>query len=98
MQFEVIVTVDGKRYQMQVKRIYEGDTIERFEVTAGGKSVIFQTDYHYLKKNNKRKSADWKIISGEVKNGVAFALTVREIERHFKNEETVTREHPKNRQ
>ena len=87
MQFEIIVTVDGKRYQMQVKRIYEGDTIERFEVTAGGKSVVFQTDYHYLKKNKKRKSADWKIISGDVTNRVAFALAVHEIEQEFKKQE-----------
>lgn len=97
MQFEIVVLVKGQRYKMQVKRIYEGETIERFEVTAGGKSVVFQTDYHYLKKTHSRKSPDWKIISGEVKDGAGFALTIREIESHFKNEEDVNREHPKNK-
>ena len=78
---------DGKLFQMNVKRIYEGDTIERFGVSAGGKSVILQTNYHHLKKINSRRNPDWKIISGEVKNGVSFALTVRQIELHFQNEE-----------
>jgi hypothetical protein len=86
MQFDITLNFDGKLYKMQVKRVYEGDTVERFEVSGGGKVVVLQTDYHHLKKNNSRKSPDWKIISGQVKNGVAFALTVREIERYFKNE------------
>jgi hypothetical protein len=87
MQFEIIVTVKGKGYKMQVNRIYEGDTIESFELTAGGKSVVLQTNYHYLKSTNSKKSPDWKIISGEVGDGVAFALTIRALEYHFRTTE-----------
>lgn len=83
----VYVTLEGKQYRMQVKRIHEGETIEHLEVSAGGKAVVFQTDYHYLKRTNQRKSPDWKIVSGKVKNGVGFALTVRAIEHHFRNED-----------
>ncbi len=82
MQFEVIVRSE-KLHRIQVKRIYEGDTIERFEVSAGGKAVVLQTNYHFLKKTKQRGSPDWKIISGEVKNGAGFVLTIRAIEHHF---------------
>ena len=87
MQFDITLNFDGKLYQMNVKRTYERGTIERFEVSGGGKSVILQTNYYHLKKINSRRDPDWKIISGEVKNGVSFALTVRQIELHFQNEE-----------
>jgi hypothetical protein len=70
---------------MHVKRVYEGATVERFEISGGEKLITVQTNFHYLITSKQRKSPDWKILSGEVKNGPAFALTIREIERYFKN-------------
>jgi hypothetical protein len=85
MEFDIILNFKQQKYKMHVKRIYDGPTIERFEVCGGGKTITVQTDYHYIKKNNQRKSPDWKILSGEVKNGAAFALTIREIERYLED-------------
>ena len=67
---------------MQVKRIYEGDSIEKFEVKGGSRSIILRNNRPELKLKKSRKKPVWKIEAGEIPtNPQSFALTVLAIEK-----------------
>ena len=95
--FTVIINLEGKKFKVNVKRIYESNQIERYEISAGEKSVIVRTNYNILKKNNQRGKPDWKIEQGDVKDGAGFAKTIVAIERHFYDLLHPRVEHPKNK-
>jgi hypothetical protein len=85
MEFDITIRINTTHYKMRVKRVYEGSTLERFEISGGGKLITVQTNFTFIVNSKQRKSPDWKILNGEVKNGPAFALTIREIERYLKD-------------
>jgi hypothetical protein len=84
MEFAVLISSDGRKYRINVKRIYEGDTIERYEISAGCKKVLVRTNINLLKqKKLKAKKVEWKLEHGEIENVEAFVSTLRAIEHHF---------------
>lgn len=98
MEFEIVIHIYGKPYRMQVKRIYEGDTIEKFEVTGGQKSVVLRNNRPELKRKPGNKKARWQIENGEVSNAQAYALTILAIEKKIEEIEKQPQpfQHPKN--
>ncbi|WP_018615318.1 hypothetical protein [Segetibacter koreensis] len=48
MRFKISLNFDGKFYEMQVKQVYQGDTIDPLEVSGGGKVVVVHTNNHYF--------------------------------------------------
>ena len=70
MEFDIIISIPSKRgrFKMKVERIYEGDSLERYRVTGGGRSIVLQTDRLLLKKTGSRKKQDWKIKEGDLMN------------------------------
>jgi hypothetical protein len=64
MEFEIVIHVYSKPYRMQVKRIYEGDSIEKFEVKGGERSIIIRNNRPELKLKGTRKKPTWQIDGG----------------------------------
>ena len=75
---------------MQVKRIYKGGSVEKFEITGGNRSIIFRSNRPALKRQPGHKKPVWQMEGGEgPKNPQTFALTVLPIEKkidEFENE------------
>lgn len=84
MEFNIVVTSLGKKFRVSVKRIYDGDTIERYEIAAGGKSVVVRTNINLVKQKKLKKTKIlWKLEKGGITNTEAFVSTLRAIEHHF---------------
>jgi hypothetical protein len=82
MEFEIVIYIYSKPYRMQVKRIYEGDSIEKFEVKGGERSIILRNNRPELKLKRARKKPTWQIDGGKPpSNPQSFALTVLAIEK-----------------
>ena len=71
----------AKPYRMQVKRIYEGDSIERFKITGGSRSIVVRNNRPELNRTRKRKKPMWQVEEGTASNPQTFALTVLAIEK-----------------
>ena len=82
MEFEITIYVENKSYRMEVKRIYQGDSIEKFEVTGGSRSIIIRNNRPALKRQRGHKKPVWLMEGDErPKNPQTFALTVLAIEK-----------------
>jgi hypothetical protein len=81
MEFDIEIYVYTKSYRIHVKRIYEGDSIEKFEVKGGQRSVVLRNNRPELKRKAGHKKTVWQIEQGEVSNPQAYALTVLAIEK-----------------
>lgn len=57
MEFEIVINIEGKPYRMQVKRVYESASIERFEVTGGSRSIVIRNNRPSLKTHRGRKKS-----------------------------------------
>jgi hypothetical protein len=44
VEFEILIYIHNKPYRMQVKRIYEGDSMEKFEIKGGNRSIILRNN------------------------------------------------------
>lgn len=64
--FEIVVTSKGKRFKMQVTKIYEGDSLQRFKVKGGTKYIVLQSNLPMLLRDNSRKAIDWKLLEGNI--------------------------------
>ena len=79
MEFEITVHIES-HFRMQVKRIYEGDAIEKFEVTGGARTIVLRNNRPAIK--GTRKKPRWQIEQGETPSSPeAFALTILAIEK-----------------
>lgn len=74
MEFEVVINIYSKPYRMQIKRIYEGDSIEKFEVTGGDRSIVTRNNQPELRRQKGRKKPLWQLEKGEISNPQAYAL------------------------
>ena len=81
MHFTIIVSTSLKRFQMQVKRVYQSEQVERYEISAGGKTITVRNNRPFVK--NKRKKPDWKLEEGEVSDKQSLAMTLFEIEKYL---------------
>lgn len=85
MEFEIGIYINNKPYRMQVKRIYQGDLVEKFEVRGGSRSIIDWNNRPELKLKKSKKKPVWKSEAGEIpSNPQSFALTVLAIEKKIK--------------
>lgn len=77
MQFVITVEIGGKQFRMQVDRYWNGDSVDKYKVSAGGREIHLQSNIPELKKQ-PRKKISWKIISGDFSSSsgddAAFAL------------------------
>lgn len=81
MEFEIVVQIKQKAFLMKVKRTYSGESVERFLVSAGGRSLTLRNDRPLLKATGSKKKPSWKIEEGAVPMPAhAFALIVLAIE------------------
>jgi len=81
MEFDIEIHIYNKLYRMHVKRIYESDSVEKFEVKGGQRSIFLRNNRPELKRKGGRKQTIWQIEHGEVSNPQAYALTVLAIEK-----------------
>jgi hypothetical protein len=69
---------------MQVKRIYQGESIEKFEVKGGERSIILHNNRPELTLQKSKKKPTWRIEGGQPPSDPqSFALTVLEIEKRI---------------
>ena len=88
MEFQIVVHINQRSFRMQVKRIYLSESIERFEVKGGNRSIIFKNNRPLLKTTNSRKKPLWQIEEGaEPIPPHTFALIVLAIEKKIKEYE-----------
>ena len=96
IKFEITVAVQKGRYRMQVERIHADDSLAKFEVRAGGRSIILQSNRSQLLQAKSRKSIDWKLVEGQLTSTnleeAAFALfkVITAIEDYIKQQPTLT--------
>lgn len=81
MEFEIVIYIYNKPYRMQVTRIHNGDSIEKFEVKGGQRSVILRSNRPELKHKTGHKKPKWQLEAGEITNPQAYALTILAIEK-----------------
>jgi hypothetical protein len=81
MEFEIKIHVEGKAYRMQVARIYEGDSIEKWAIIGGSRGIILRNNRPELRSKQSNKKPLWQIEEGTVTNRQSFALTVLAIEK-----------------
>ncbi len=51
---------------MEVTKIYEGGSLQRFKVKGGEKYIILQSNLPQLLRENSRKPIDWKLLEGNI--------------------------------
>ena len=66
--FEIFVTNKGKTFRMEVTKIYNGDSVERFKVKGGKRQIILESNRPFLLKQNSRKRIQWTIKEGDLKS------------------------------
>ena len=81
MEFTITVTTNFKRFRMNVKRVYHSEQIERYEISAGEKTITVRNNRPQVK--NTRKKPDWKLEEGEIKDKQAFAMTLLMVARYL---------------
>ena len=65
--FQIIITVDRRRYRMTVTQVYHSPRLERYELAAGGKKLIMQTNRPVIEKRGlKHFPYTWKLIEGTI--------------------------------
>lgn len=99
MQFEITIDTHTGRYRMQVKRIHAGDSLEKFQVSAGGRSILLQCNRPQLLNAKSRKAIDWKLLEGQVTTTDIEAATfslfkiMTTIEDYIKQQEPTLKEY-----
>ena len=99
LQFDVTIDVNTGRFRMQVVRIHAGDSLEKFRVTAGGRSIILQSNRPQLLHTGSRKTIDWKLLEGQFNTtnvqAATFALfkLMTSIEVYIKRQEPTLKEY-----
>lgn len=79
-----ISTLNGK-YDFNVERIYNGESIEKYKISQGDKNIILRNNIPLLKlKGSKTKKIEWKIEKGEIKNIQTMSTMILEIEKKLK--------------
>jgi hypothetical protein len=53
---------------MEVTKIYDGDSVERFKVKGGKRHIILESDRPFLLKQNSKKKIHWMIKEGDLKS------------------------------
>lgn len=64
--FKIYVAVKNKTFRMEVTKIYEGQSLQRFKVKGGSKSIVLQSNYPQICRENSRKPIDWKLLEGDI--------------------------------
>lgn len=64
--FLIQVASKNKTFRMEVTKIYEGDSLQRFRVKGGSRQIILQSNYPQICRENSRKPIDWKLLEGDI--------------------------------
>jgi hypothetical protein len=82
MAFTIEVTYQRKRYRMQVVCVYADKAMEHFRVSAGGRSVVVQSNRPlFLSKGLKHRKHQWKVVEGSVLYFRALEQTLDALEK-----------------
>ncbi len=99
MTFSITVDMGTKVYRMQVEQIYIGESIEKFRVTGGQRSIVLQSNRPMVLESKTKKPIEWKLVEGEInptntKNAALALLRImHEIEKRLKPEEVNPKEY-----
>jgi hypothetical protein len=64
--FKIWVEVKRKRFTMDIYKIYEGDSLQRFKVQGGHRYIILQSNLPYLLNKKSNKPIEWKLLEGDI--------------------------------
>lgn len=93
MTFDIQIDVNGGRFKMKVERVYAGESLEKFKVTGGSRSILLQSNRPLLLATRSRKTVDWKLLEGDFrttnKEAATYALfrIMTTIEEYIKEKE-----------
>jgi len=51
---------------MEVTKIYDGDSVERFKVKGGKRHIVLESNRPFLLKQNSKKRIQWTIKEGDL--------------------------------
>ena len=84
--FTIIIRNGTMHYRMQVSLLESDKSFEKFQISAGGKSVIIKGNRPMLHaKKLKHKPISWQLIEGSYTNQHLFQATIEAIEQHLNN-------------
>jgi len=66
--FEIFVNNKGRIFRMEVTKIYDGDSVERFKVKGGKRHIILQSNRPFLIKQNSKKRIEWRLMEADLKS------------------------------
>jgi hypothetical protein len=70
MDFKISIETAGKRYIMQVDRFYIGDSLDKYKVSAGERSIELQSNIPEIQRTGARKRIAWKVLKADFKDNV----------------------------
>ncbi len=72
---------NGKAFTLYVEQTELNDSFERFTLSAGGRSIIIQSDRPAIRLLKSRRKIKWELYSGQYKNVEALTWTLLQLER-----------------
>lgn len=81
---------NGKAFTLYVEQTELNDSFERFTLSAGGRSIIIQSDRPNLGALKSGRKIKWQLYSGKYKNVEALAWTLMLLDKkiqEFENAE-----------
>lgn len=87
MTFEIKIELNQKWYRMNVEQVHASESLERFKVTGGNRSILLETNRPESKK--RKRKPKWKILSGDIQRNnleeaaLAMLRIFDAIEKHF---------------
>jgi hypothetical protein len=66
--FEIFVNNKRKVFRMEVTKIYDGYSVERFKIKGGRRHIILESNRPFLLKQNSKKKIQWSIKEGDLKS------------------------------
>jgi hypothetical protein len=82
MAFPIEVIFQRKRYRLQVVCVYADKAVERFRLSAGGRSVVLQSNRPlFMAKGLKHRKPQWKVVEGSVLYFSALERTLEALEK-----------------
>jgi hypothetical protein len=87
MQFTITVVYVRRQYRMQVEQVYKGPVLEQFRVSAGGKSVLLQSNRPlFIARGLRHRRPQWKVLEGRIHYQSALQLVIEAIEKKIGNQ------------
>lgn len=98
MEFTITIRFEKSTLNIKVRRIYQSDQIERYELTTQGRLIVLRNNRPFLKSTGSRKKPEWKLEQGKMINEYSLKEMIEKLQERIEYIENppVKWIHPKN--